>query len=111
MFMAAFIISRFFTQLKEKTFQQIEEVNKSFTAAVHNITSIKSRAKRESVSTEMQANLKVCAIYIPFGPQLLEDNQILNHSRCRFLVELHIPSSWPSFTQLLHNRPMTNAKY
>ncbi|XP_022804453.1 uncharacterized protein LOC111341727 isoform X2 [Stylophora pistillata] len=46
-------------QLKEKTFQQIEEVNKSFTAAVHNITSIKSRAQRESVSTEMQANLKM----------------------------------------------------
>ncbi|CAH3154336.1 unnamed protein product [Pocillopora meandrina] len=45
-------------QLKEKTLQQIEEVNKSFTA-VHNITSIKSRTQRESVSTETLANVKV----------------------------------------------------
>ncbi|RMX50194.1 hypothetical protein pdam_00004803 [Pocillopora damicornis] len=45
-------------QLKEKTFQQIEEVNKSFTA-VHNITSIKSRTQRESVSTERLAHVKI----------------------------------------------------
>ena len=54
-------------QLKEKTLQQIEEVNKSFTA-VHNITSIKSRTQRESVSTETLANVKVCTLFYILWP-------------------------------------------
>ena len=54
-------------QLKEKTLQQIEEVNKSFTA-VHNITSIKSRTQRESVSTEMLVNVKVCTLLCTLWP-------------------------------------------
>lgn len=48
-------------QLKEKTLQQIEEVNKSFTA-VHN------RTQRESVSTEMLANVKVCTLLCTLWP-------------------------------------------
>ena len=61
------IIFHFFMQLKVKTLQQIEEVNKSFTA-VHNITSIKSRTQRESVSTEMLVNVKVCTLLCTLWP-------------------------------------------
>lgn len=62
------IISAYFyfvyssAQLKEKTFQQIEEVNKSFTA-VHDILSVKTKSQgvpdSKSMSTKMQARVKV----------------------------------------------------
>ena len=71
MFIGVLIIFHFFMQLKEKTLQQIEEVNKSFTA-VHNITSIKSRTQRESVSTEMLANVKVCTLLCTLWPTTAE---------------------------------------
>ena len=67
MFIGVLIIFHFFMQLKEKTLQQIEEVNKSFTA-VHNITSIKSRTQRESVSTERLAHVKVCTLLCTLWP-------------------------------------------
>lgn len=88
-------------QLKEKTLQQIEEVNKSFTA-VHNITSIKSRTQRESVSTETLAHVKVCTLLCALWPTTAGSylnvvsfkvwQEIFNPPhQYRFLIQPHLP--------------------